>query len=498
MSRPTASLLLASASIKRWTEATRGRLPSGGLTLDEATSWAVSLWQRTGRGQVVPRLPLDWKLPDRLYALARLLARSEPEDHGPVLDLAGACFDAIEGLDWPTDLIGERTDLLARFAYIAWRESRRSGSWDLMFAWERRAVQCALKQEAVPEFLSVPVAAISDELAHRFLSDSAVLLAVLARLGELLKGSPIRALQDASAVYAWVSNHPGHRSQEEHAYFLAELEFALAAGSKHCGRYREARHWLDSVDRRSLSLPSHAPLQCRSAFLRLAVAHELRLYEEVLEKLPVVRKRFQDLGMGNYVARCTYLSALALKETGREEAAFERFQELYQSPAAQSEPWLSGLALIGMAEIEGRRQRFSIALDTLTEAWTFLRDSQVPLAVAHFHGIRGELERDQGLLAAAAESYRAALKAYAQVGMRSMAAYVRVVRAETLLAAGREEDSVREILATLPVIEELELVREGVAAIALLRESIRRQRADPEALKALRVQLQRMREGERS
>jgi hypothetical protein len=82
--------------------------------------------------------------------------------------------------------------------------------------------------------------------------------------------------------------------------------------------------------------------------------------------------------------------------------------------------------------------------------------------------------------------------------MDSLAAYVRIVLAETLLASGREGEATLEIIAALPVIEELELVQEGVAAVALLRESLRRQKADPEALKALRVQIQKMREVDQS
>lgn len=84
---------------------------------------------------------------------------------------------------------------------------------------------------------------------------------------------------------------------------------------------------------------------------------------------------------------------------------------------------------------------------------------------------------------------------YSAGGFPSHAAYLRVVLAETLMVGGHENDAVAEIVAVLPIIDEQGLVREGIAAIGLLRESIRRKKADPNVLRELRYQLDRMRKG---
>jgi hypothetical protein len=54
----------------------------------------------------------------------------------------------------------------------------------------------------------------------------------------------------------------------------------------------------------------------------------------------------------------------------------------------------------------------------------------------------------------------------------------------------RDREAEWEILAALPVIDEVKMVQEGLVAVALLRESVRRRRTDPIALQNLRAYLQ--------
>ena len=72
---------------------------------------------------------------------------------------------------------------------------------------------------------------------------------------------------------------------------------------------------------------------------------------------------------------------------------------------------------------------------------------------------------------------------------------MRVILAETLVAAGREAEALTELVTALPVIMAEKQSREGAAAIALLSESIRRQRLDAVTIRHLRDQLQAMRDG---
>jgi tetratricopeptide (TPR) repeat protein len=491
---------LSSRAIRGWIEAVGDRGVSWGPDVPEAMEWAEAAWRGLrSAGLAEPRFVWDSNLPDRLYALSAVIARDELVHPEHALTSIIACYESLERLEWPNDVLGEKTELLTRFAYLAWRQSRRCGLWPSATLWERRAVELALKQDAVPEFLALSPERRSAELNLRFLSDPAVLLAVCARLTSALNPSPAEAILEAMAVRDWVSQNPSCVGPKEDLdNFLAELELIVAGGAKHCGRYQESRRWLDRVDRRCHTIAFPEKLRARCAFLRLSISFELHKYDEVMQGLPAVKLAFEYMEMANFVARCSYLEATSLKELGRDNEALEIFRTLIESAAAQGEPWLRALAHVSMAELEGREGQYAAASVMLARAWDCVRDSKVPYAVAHFHGIKGEVLRDQGLLPEAVDSYRAAVASYAAARMDSMAAYVRIVLSETLLAAGRDNEATAEIIAALPAIEELELVQEGVAAVALLRESLLRKKADPAALRALRLQIQRMKENDRS
>ena len=85
---------------------------------------------------------------------------------------------------------------------------------------------------------------------------------------------------------------------------------------------------------------------------------------------------------------------------------------------------------------------------------------------------------------------RAAIADYEELGLETRVAYVRLFISETLLQLGRPREAEWEILAALPTIEEQKMVPEGFAAVALLKESVRRRKTDPNALRELREHLQ--------
>jgi hypothetical protein len=74
--------------------------------------------------------------------------------------------------------------------------------------------------------------------------------------------------------------------------------------------------------------------------------------------------------------------------------------------------------------------------------------------------------------------------------MRSLVAYSHLLVAEVLLEMKRDREGEWEILAALPAIDEMKMVPEGFAALALLRESVARRKTDRSALHQLRNQLQ--------
>ncbi len=344
-------------------------------------------------------------------------------------------------------------------------------------------------------FLALPAEGRSNELNRRFLSDPAVLLAACVNLKGTVDKAPLFALREGVAVQEWLSeNWQAMPSPEEATYFAAELSWLLAAAYRQCGRYRECQVWLDRLERAYEGIVGGEPLQARGRYLRLAVLYDLRAYDEVVERMPALREAFAKLGMGKYVAKSRLLQGMALKESGHDLEARLEFEAVASDETVKDEQ-VRGLALIGLAELDGRRGRFAEAMRNLSAANCLVKEAGTPITVAHLKGIGGQLLRDQGLLLPAVNSYRETIEVYSAAGMASLAAYVRIILAETLLAMGREDQAIQEIVTALPTVAESWLVHEAVAAVALLRESIRRHKVDPAALRILREQLDRMRKG---
>jgi hypothetical protein len=95
------------------------------------------------------------------------------------------------------------------------------------------------------------------------------------------------------------------------------------------------------------------------------------------------------------------------------------------------------------------------------------------------------LLREVGQTAASIDAYRTARQQFHRIGMRADEAALGLVVADLLLESGKDQEAMREILAALPVIDELRMVPEGVAALSLLRESLRHPKINRQALRDL-------------
>jgi hypothetical protein len=97
----------------------------------------------------------------------------------------------------------------------------------------------------------------------------------------------------------------------------------------------------------------------------------------------------------------------------------------------------------------------------------------------------GSLLRARGQLRQAIEAYKSSQAEFASIGMKADVAATSLMIADLLLDLGREALGIKEILEALPVIDELKMVPEGMAALSLLRESVRQRRVNRQALRDL-------------
>jgi hypothetical protein len=128
-------------------------------------------------------------------------------------------------------------------------------------------------------------------------------------------------------------------------------------------------------------------------------------------------------------------------------------------------------------------------LAELREAASILKAENELTALPGVVAMIGFAYRAQGRLREAVEFFMESQKAYAQLGMRPYEAYTGLLVAETLLAMDRSKEAELVVLSVLPSIEAQGMVADGVAAINLLREAVRRQKLDPQMLRELRERL---------
>ena len=149
-----------------------------------------------------------------------------------------------------------------------------------------------------------------------------------------------------------------------------------------------------------------------------------------------------------------------------------------------------------LAEARSRMGDRASAAQLFSEAASRLEESATPWALAYLSAALAEMLRDAGRPVEATEAYRSAAAIVDGLGMEGWVAYYGLLLAETSLLAGREDDAIDAIIAVVPILERGRLQCGALAAMALLHESLRRQKADLETIRALRTQIQRVRQAD--
>jgi tetratricopeptide (TPR) repeat protein len=346
-------------------------------------------------------------------------------------------------------------------------------------------------RQIAERYLQTPPTDRSEEFACECFSKPEVLLAVCSRLRDLTDISPATVADEAERLYCWLLK--SGRSVgvfDEPDYLLGETASLAGAACRFLGKRGEAELWFERAEAGFRHTVNPAPLLAGLAYSRLTLNYDRRLYDRIFELLPSLIASFEKLGMRRDVLKCRFLEGMSLKEVGRLDQAADAFGRLRADPYLAREPRLMALVLVNFGELLSGRGKYADAVSLFREALSLQKECHQPLAVAHLKGVTGEALRQQGLLPQALEAYRAAIEEYEEAGMGTLAAYLRLVAAETLIAMSRHREAEWEIMAALPTIDEQKMVPEGFAAVALLRESVRRRKTDPNALRELREHLQ--------
>lgn len=391
----------------------------------------------------------------------------------------------------------EKRAICARFAYLAWSCCRRLGNFAQMREWEHRCEQATMGQESIRSFFALSSFERSEELIGRFLSEPDTMVVACRRLAVGMNSNPAESLAFSTAAYRWATAAPPFEHLDERAHFAGELAYVAATALRHLGRFSESSSWAAKAAAWFEKTTTPQAWLGRLEFLMAAALFDQHRAEEALKRIPAIASTLDEFGLRDELQRCRFLEAVALKDIGRHGDSLKCLQRLSEVLDEQRDPLLLGLVLANIGEIRAAHGRPAEAVPLLLQARALLQGADTPWAIAFLQAVWGQVFRDLGKFDQAIEAYALAAEICCELGMEVRVAYFRLLLAETQILASRDAQAIDSILSALPIFEREALVPDALVAVALLRESIRRQKADPDALRTLRMQLQRMREGDR-
>ena len=305
------------------------------------------------------------------------------------------------------------------------------------------------------------------------LEEPETLLGACGLLKNQLESSPEEVLRNAEFFYRFLEQP--RRSVgilDEREFFLGEMALIGGTACRLLSRREEARRWFDRAE----------------AWFR----HTLKL-SRIGTSLPVepvtepglLIESFEKLEMREEALKCRFLEGIVLMEANQPTRAIETFRRIRAGARAMGNDQLLGTALTNLVQLHAGLGEAEEALDASRHALLVWRRLENRVGVAKVHWGIGDLLRVKGQPASAIEAYRSAQREFTEIGMRGDVAALQLVVADLLLDLAQDEAARREIVAALPAIDEIQMVPEGMAALALLRESVRGRRIDRGALREL-------------
>jgi len=312
------------------------------------------------------------------------------------------------------------------------------------------------------------------------------LLALAFTLRQQLDAMPAAARDEAEFLYRFLESPKRPIGLfDERDYFLGE--FALIAGTacRQLSRRDEARLWFDRAESCFRHTASAVSELSRLAYQRLALRLEERQLDAVLELAPPLAETFERLSMPEDSLKCRFLEGLALMESDLLSESVEIFRDICREAERLGNEKLLGSAYANLTHVYGMMGDSEKAIEASRMAIPVLTRMDDRVALAKVQWGLAALLREIGQIPAAIEAYRLARQEFQRIGMRADVAALGLVVADLLIEGGRDQEARSEIVAALPIIDELKMVPEGMAALSLLRDSVRQQRINRQALRDL-------------
>jgi len=334
--------------------------------------------------------------------------------------------------------------------------------------------------------LSTPIGDRAARSAELALLDAEMLLSACELLRSRLETVPSSVREDAEFLFDYLAANDRSVGQfDEKEYFLGE--FALIGGTacRVLSHRDEAHKWFARAEARFVLTENASSNIARLAYQRLALAAEERRFDEVLEAAPLWATAFKKLGLAESALKCLFLEGNALREIGDIKGAVGVFQRICGQAEEAKNTRLLAIGLGTLAQFLRIDGDLKQAIECAKRALPLLQETQNRVNLAKLRWCVGDICREQGNRSEALVSYRSALQEAGEIGMRGEVAALHLVVADLLLDAGLDRQAEWEVRAALPIIDEEQMVPEGMAALGLLRESLRRRQLDRGSLREL-------------
>ena len=341
-------------------------------------------------------------------------------------------------------------------------------------------------REAAEKVLATPFEKRYELAESLQLEDPETLLSLCLCLRPRLESSPSLVRDEAEFLYRFIETPRREIGLfDEREYFLGETALLAGTACRQLSRREEAHVWFDRSEAGFRHTINSIADLSRLGYQRLAERLEERQFDVVLEMLPALLDSFRRLEMHDEALKCRFLEGLALMESDELSEAVRVFDEIVDEAERLGNSRLLGTAFANLTHIYGMMGNAEAAVKASARAIPVLRRLDDRVALAKTQWGLATLLRETGQVGASIEAYRTAQAEFEAIGMRADVAALNLVIADLLLETGKERDAQREIAAALPVISELKMAPEGMAALQLLRESSRRQEINRQALRDL-------------